>query len=100
MPGNGANLDLHQQNSVEAVQPWKEKIMINTEALKTVMANRGLTHAALAKGAGISRSVVTKILLGDGDPRLSSIVGISSALELSNEEICRIFIHNTHRQGS
>jgi probable addiction module antidote protein len=39
---------------------------------------RGMT--AVAKGAGITRDALYKSLVADGDPRLSTVLGVMKAL--------------------
>ena len=64
--------------------------MIDIEALKTVMETRGLTHAALAEKAGVSRPAITKLLNGRDEPRYSTIAGIIRALDLPAEDTFKI----------
>ncbi len=66
--------------------------MINRGELKRIMAERELTQTDLAKKAGIARSVVTKILLGTIDPRLSSAAALAQALKLPPEEAVELFL--------
>lgn len=64
--------------------------MIDIKALKSVMESRGLTHAAFAEKAGVSRPAITKLLNGYDEPRYATIAGIVKALDLPAEDICRI----------
>lgn len=48
---------------------------------------RGMTQSALAKLAGVPRSTVTHIESGEGNPTLMNLARISSALQVSIEEL-------------
>ena len=64
---------------------------IDAEALRELLQARGLTHAALAEAAGVSRPAVTKLLNGTGDPKHSTVAGVAMAMGLTCEEIGKMF---------
>ena len=65
--------------------------MIDTERLKAIMAERNLSHATLARLAGVSRPAVTKLLLRQANPRISTVGAIAKALDLKDAEIVHLF---------
>lgn len=56
----------------------------NIEALRK---KNSLTQASLAKRAGLPRSTVTYLESGEGNPSLQNLIKISSALQISIEEL-------------
>ena len=75
--------------------------------LKYLRGQRGLTQAQLAKRAQIPRSTLATLEVGDGNPTLSVLSGLSLALEVSIEEIlsrpraaCEIFPKGTLKSVS
>ncbi len=50
-------------------------------ALGTIARARGMTQ--VAKDAGVSREALYKSLSADGDPRLSTLLGVMKALNLT-----------------
>ena len=55
--------------------------------LRYLRAQRSITQAKLAKQAGLPRSTLATLELGDGNPTLSVIARLSLALQVSIEEL-------------
>jgi transcriptional regulator with XRE-family HTH domain len=55
--------------------------------LKYLRSQRGVTQARLAKQAGLPRSTLATLELGDGNPTLAVLARLSLALQVSIEEI-------------
>lgn len=51
---------------------------------------RGWVHAELARRARVSPSHVSRVLSGEATPGLDLVVGLSRALGVSTDEICRM----------
>ena len=50
--------------------------------LKKLRAERGMTQEALAEKAGISRSYITRLELGQQDPTLGTLEKLAKALKV------------------
>jgi DNA-binding XRE family transcriptional regulator len=55
--------------------------------VREVREQRGMTQAALAAKAGISREYLTRIESGRYDPRISVVVKIAEALRVRVDEL-------------
>ncbi len=55
--------------------------------LKELRAARGLTQEALAKKAGISRTYIARLELGQQDPTLGTLEKLAKALKLTVGEL-------------
>ncbi len=51
--------------------------------LKKLRAARGLTQAALAKKAGISRTYIARLELGQQDPTVGTLEKLAKALKVT-----------------
>ena len=64
---------------------------IDTELLRKRIRQNGLTQSELANRVGVSRTTILNTLSGKNTPSLFVVSRISIILELSVEDIMRIF---------
>lgn len=62
---------------------------INSDALQTTLANRGLTQKQLAKTIGVSPQAVTNWLQGKDFPRPPALLKLATALRLNFEQLVK-----------
>jgi transcriptional regulator with XRE-family HTH domain len=74
--------ELHQQNSAVA-----DAIGI---AIRRIRLERMLSQTALAEKAGVATDLVVKVEGGDRWPSVSSLVAVTSALDISMEELVKL----------
>ncbi len=60
----------------------------NNQVLKDILANTPLTHEALAKGAGISKSTLINYTKGITDPGIDALIKIADYLALPLDVLC------------
>ncbi len=66
----------------------KSKIIIISKRIKHWRGQRGLTQDGLAKKANLTVSSVSKLESGHiSDPRLSTVIHLAEALEITIEEL-------------
>lgn len=65
--------------------------MVDLEKLKNTIDSSGISKTAIARKSGMLRETLYKRLKGRGEFKASEIVGISTALKLSNDERDQIF---------
>lgn len=68
--------------------------MVNIEMLKSAMEASGMKVTAIAEKSGICRETLYNRLNGVGEFRLSEIVGLTDALQLSDAQRDQIFFSN------
>lgn len=62
---------------------------INSDALQTALANRGLTQKQLAKTVGVSAQAVTNWLKGKDFPRPPALLKLATLLKLNYEQLVK-----------
>jgi transcriptional regulator with XRE-family HTH domain len=67
----------------------RDPAVLFSENLTYERTRRALSMRALAKRAGMEGSEISRLERGDRDPRLSTIVRLARALELSLPELLR-----------
>jgi DNA-binding XRE family transcriptional regulator len=72
----------HAQSAINCAFFGKSKSMSMVAVLAETRKHQGLTQAALAEGAGLSRMTVQRIESGDIDPRLSTLQEMARVLGL------------------
>ena len=66
--------------------------MTNAELLSEIIDRQGITISELSRRSGVSRKRIYTIKNDGSDATASEIVGLASALLLSDEERDRIFL--------
>lgn len=66
--------------------------MVDLEALKNKIADSGMTMVSIAKKSNIKRETLYSRLNNIGEFTASEIVGLCSALNMTVEEINKIFL--------
>lgn len=66
--------------------------MVETEKLKTIISNSGMTIVAIAKKCDISRETLYRKISGRSEFTASEIIRLTDTLSLSKEERDDIFL--------
>lgn len=57
------------------------------DALRALMARRGLTQSALAAASGLRQGAISQWLSGANEPSLSALTALADALRVSLDEL-------------
>jgi len=71
----------------------KEETMVNTQKLRELFKESGMSMTAIAAKSGIARETLYNRLNGIGEFTASEITGLTRTLKLTRSERDEIFLH-------